>query len=46
MFSYVCCDGIKLMQDVVRLPLECPIVAVIKGLWLVKIIKRSGGGLN
>ena len=32
MFSYVFCDGMKLIQDAIRLPLDCPTVAVIMGL--------------
>ena len=32
MFSYFFCDGMKLIQDAIRLPLDCPIVAVIMGL--------------
>ena len=37
MFSYVFCDGMKLIQDAIRLPLAWPYVAVIRWLWLATL---------
>ena len=40
MFSYFFCDGMKLIQDVIRLPLALLYVAVIMGLWLVILSEK------
>ena len=40
MFSYFFCDGMKLIQDVIRLPLALLYVAVIMGLWLVLLSEK------
>ena len=40
MFSYFFCDGMKLIQDVIRLPLALLYVAVIIGPWLVLLSEK------
>ena len=40
MFSYFFCDGMKLIQDVIRLPLALLYVAVIIGSWLVLLSEK------
>ena len=40
MFSYVFCDGMKPIQDAIRLPLEWPYVEVIMGLWLLLLSEK------
>ena len=40
MFNYVFCDGMKLIQDAIRLPLAWPYVDVITGLWLVLLSEK------
>ena len=40
MFSYFFCDGMKLIQDVIRLPLALLYLAVIMGLWLVLLSEK------
>ena len=40
MFSYFFCDGMKLIQDAIRLPLALLYVAVIMGLWLVLLSEK------
>ena len=40
MFSYVFCDGMKLIQDAIRLPLAWPYVDVIMGLWLLLLSEK------
>ena len=39
MFSYVFCDGMKLIRDAIRLPFTWPYGAVM-GLWLVLLSKK------
>ena len=40
MFSYFFCDGMKLIQEVIRLPPPLLYVAVIMGLWLVLLSEK------
>ena len=40
MFNYVFCDGMKLIQDAIRLPLAWPYVDAIMGLWLVLLSEK------
>ena len=40
MFSYFFCDGMKLIQDAIRLPFTWLYVAVIMGLWLVLLSEK------
>ena len=40
MFSYVFCDGMKLIQDAICLPLAWPYVDVIVGLWLLLLSEK------
>ena len=40
MFNHVFCDGMKLIQDAIRLPLAWPFVDVIMGLWLVLLSEK------
>ena len=40
MFSYVFCDGMKLIQDAIRLPFAWAYVDVIMGLWLLLLSEK------
>ena len=40
MFIYVFCDGMKFIQDAIRLPLAWPYVDVIMGLWLLLLSEK------
>ena len=40
MFIYVFCDGMKLIQDAIRLPFAWPYVDVIMGLWLLFLSEK------
>ena len=40
MFSYFFCDGMKLIQEVIRLPPPLLYVAVIMGLWMVLLSEK------
>ena len=40
MFSYFFCDGMKLIQDVIRLPYALLYVAGIMGFWLVLLSEK------
>ena len=40
MFSYFFCDGMKLIQDAIRLPFTWLYVALIMGLWLVLLSEK------
>ena len=40
MFIYVFCDGMKFIQDAIRLPFAWPYVDVIMGLWLLFLSEK------
>ena len=46
MFSYFFCDGMKLIQDVIRLPLVLLYVAVIMELWLVLLSEKPSSTIR